>query len=106
MRSFKIKQNERSCLRTGIFDGSFSVCKAADFSGVDLSGKYTFTGVSDKEKSLICRTENVPADLTKHIAAVSAYNMDYILSRKKTSERLLTHSPGQDIKLLTKGESE
>lgn len=82
MRSFKIKQNERSCLRTGIFDGSFSVCKAADFSGVDLSGKYTFTGVSDEEKSLICRTENVPADLTKHIAAVSAYNMDYILSRK------------------------
>lgn len=105
MRSFKIKQNEGSCLRTEIFDGSFSVCKAADFSGVDLSGKYTFTGVGDEEKSLICRTENVPADLTKHIAAASAYNMDYILS-KKNSERLLTHSPGQGIKLLTKGESQ
>lgn len=55
---------------------------------------------------LICRTESVPAELTKHIAAVSAYNIDYILSRKKTSERLLTHSPGQDIKSLPKGESE
>lgn len=89
-----------------IIDGSFSVCKVVDFSGVDLSGKYTFTGVSDEENSLICRTENVPADLTKHIAAVSAYNIDYILSRKKTSERLLTHSPGQDVKSLPKGESE
>lgn len=83
MRSFKIKQNERSCLRTGIFDGSFSVCKAADFSGVDLSGKYTFTGVSDEEESLICRTENVPADLTRHIAAVSAYNMGLYFVKEK-----------------------
>lgn len=83
MRSFKIKQNEGSCLRTEIFDGSFSICKAADFSGVDLSEKYTFTGVSDEEKSLICRTENVPADLTKHIAAVSTYNTDYIFVREE-----------------------
>lgn len=50
-----------------VIDGSFSVCKAADFSGVDLSGKYTFTGVSDEENSLICRTENVPANATEHI---------------------------------------
>lgn len=64
-------------------DGSFSVCKVVDFSGVDLSGKYTFTGMSDEEKSLICRTENVPADLTNHIAAVSTYNTDYIFVREE-----------------------
>lgn len=50
-----------------IIDGSFSVCKVVDFSGVDLSGKYTFTGVSDEENSLICLTENVPANATEHI---------------------------------------
>lgn len=50
-----------------VIDGSFSVCRVVDFSGVDLSGKYTFTGVSDEENSLICRTENVPANATEHI---------------------------------------
>lgn len=32
---------------------------------------------------LICRTESVPAELTKHIAAVSTYNTDYIFVREE-----------------------
>lgn len=62
-----------------IIDGSFSVCKVVDFSGVDLSGKYTFTGVSDEENSLICRTENVPANATEHIDGWRAMRIKDIL---------------------------
>lgn len=62
-----------------IIDGSFSVCKVVDFSGVDLSGKYTFTGVSDEENSLICRTENVPANVTERIDGWRAMRIKGIL---------------------------
>lgn len=62
-----------------VIDGSFSVCRVADFSGVDLSGKYTFTGVSDKENSLICRTENVPANATEHIDGWRAMRIKGVL---------------------------
>lgn len=62
-----------------IIDGSFSVCKVVDFSGVDLSGKYTFTGVSDEEKSLICRTENVSANVTERIDGWRAMRIKGIL---------------------------
>ena len=62
-----------------VVDGSFSVCKAADFSGVDLSGKYTFTGVSDEENSLICLTENVPANVTERIDCWRAMRIKGIL---------------------------
>lgn len=62
-----------------VIDGSFSVCRVADFSGVDLSGKYTFTGVSDEENSLICRTENVSANATEHIDGWRAMRIKGVL---------------------------
>lgn len=62
-----------------IIDGSFSVCKVVVFSGVDLSGKYTFTGVSDEENSLICLTENVSANVTERIDGWRAMRIKGIL---------------------------
>lgn len=46
-------------------DGVFSVCKVADYSQVDREAPFCFTGCTDEEKSLVCRTENVP-DSTTH----------------------------------------
>ncbi len=46
-------------------DYDFSVCKVADYSKVDLSQEFCFTGRTDEELSLVCITENVPQNTTE-----------------------------------------
>ncbi len=43
----------------------FSVCKAADYSGVDLARPFCFTGATDEENSLVCPEELVPENTTE-----------------------------------------
>jgi len=43
----------------------FSVCKVADYSLVNLNAEYCFTGKTDEEKSLVCLTSEVPANVTE-----------------------------------------
>ncbi len=43
-----------------ILEEEFSVCKVADYEGIDLSAPYVFTGSTDEEKSLVCPTRLVP----------------------------------------------
>ena len=40
----------------------FSVCKVADYGGMDLSAPFVFTGSTDEEKSLVCPVRLVPAN--------------------------------------------
>ena len=40
---------------------SFSVCKVASYEGIDLDAPFVFTGSTDREKSLVCPTDRVPA---------------------------------------------
>jgi hypothetical protein len=40
--------------------GEFSVCKLRDYSKVDLSVPFTFTGSTDEEYSLVCPSDDVP----------------------------------------------
>ena len=42
----------------------FSVCKVADYGGVDLGAPFVFSGATDGEKSLVCPTALVPANTT------------------------------------------
>ena len=46
-------------------DGAFTVCKVEDYSLVDMEAEYVFTGKTDEEKSLVCLTEKVPANVTE-----------------------------------------
>ena len=39
---------------------AFSVCKVADYSGIDLMQPFVFTGSTDAEKSLVCPTALLP----------------------------------------------
>lgn len=41
---------------------NFSVCKVADYSGVDLTDEFCFIGKTDEERSLVCLTERVPGN--------------------------------------------
>lgn len=43
-----------------LIDASFSVCKVADYSGIDIDKPYCFTGRTDEEKSLVCLSDMVP----------------------------------------------
>lgn len=43
----------------------FSVCKVVDYSLVNLNAEYCFTGKTDEEKSLVCLTSEVPANVTE-----------------------------------------
>ena len=43
-----------------IIEEELSVCKVADYSGIDLSSPFTFTGSTDEEKSLVCPVRFVP----------------------------------------------
>ena len=41
-----------------------TVCKVADASAIDLGKDFYFIGKTDEELSLVCPTEDVPADTT------------------------------------------
>lgn len=94
-----------------------TVCKVKDISDIDMTANFYFIGKTDEELSLVCKTEDVPAEtierddgwkgfriqgildfsligilsklsgiLAEHkigIFAVSTFNTDYILVKKK-----------------------
>ena len=62
-----------------VIDGSFSVCKVADFSEVDPSKKFNFISATDEENSLICLTENVPDKFTERIDGWRALKIQGVL---------------------------
>ena len=43
---------------------SFSVCKLNTVSGIDLNRELYFLGKTDEETSLVCKTEDVPDNVT------------------------------------------
>lgn len=47
-----------------LLTGLFSVCRVADYSGINIDQPFCFTGRTDEEKSLVCPTELVPANTT------------------------------------------
>ena len=45
-------------------DYDFSICKAEDFSLIDLTMEYCFFAKTDEENSIVCITEYVPENTT------------------------------------------
>ncbi len=43
---------------------ALSVCKVADYTLVDREAMFCFTGRTDAERSLVCRTQDVPSNAT------------------------------------------
>lgn len=48
-----------------IIEEDLSVCKVTDYSQVKLDKPFCFTGKTDQENSLVCRTEDVPSNTTE-----------------------------------------
>lgn len=57
----------------------FSVCKVETYDLVDINSEYCFTGKSDDEKSLVCLTKNVPANVIERNDGWKAFRIQGIL---------------------------
>ena len=93
---------------------AFSVCKVADYTLVDRKAVFCFSGQTDAERSLVCRTQEagwramritgtldfsligvlagISAVLAENgigIFVLSTYDTDYILTKQETYARAL-----------------
>ena len=57
----------------------FSVCKVEDYSLVNLDSEFCFIGKTDEEKSLVCRTQDVPANTIERDDGWKAFRIQGIL---------------------------
>lgn len=60
-------------------DGNFIVCKIKDFSQVRLDAEYCFIGKTDEEHSLVCKTKDVPQNVTEQEKGWRAFRIEGIL---------------------------
>jgi len=59
-----LMQNQQACIDIEPLDVSLSVCKVENYSGIDISKPFCFTGSTDEEHSLVCPTDMVPDNTT------------------------------------------
>ena len=57
----------------------FTVCKVKDYTLVNIEDEYCFIGKTDEENSLVCRTEQVPANVTEREDGWKAFRIQGVL---------------------------
>lgn len=62
-----------------ILNYNFSVCKVEDYSQVKLDKEFCFIGKTDEEKSLVCITEDVPANTIERENGWRGFRIEGIL---------------------------
>lgn len=60
-------------------DHNFSVCQVEDYSLVNLNSEYSFIGKTDEEKSLVCITDEVPANVIQRNDGWKAFRIQGVL---------------------------
>lgn len=61
-------------------DHNFSVCQVEDYSLVNLNSEYSFIGKTDEEKSLVCFTDEVPANVIQQDDGWKAFRIQGVLN--------------------------
>ena len=61
-------------------DHNFSVCQVEDYSLVNLNTEYSFIGKTDEEKSLVCITDEVPANVIQQDDGWKAFRIQGVLN--------------------------
>ena len=56
-----------------------SICKVTDYSKVNIAAEYCFTGKTDEENSLVCLTEDVPANTLERDDGWMAFRIQGVL---------------------------
>ena len=62
-----------------IIPTEFSVCIVSDYSQIDITEPFVFTGSTDEEKSLVCPTTLVPRNTTEREDGWRAFRVEGIL---------------------------
>lgn len=57
----------------------FTVCKVRDYKKVNLEEEFCFIGKTDREKSLVCRTESVPDNVLEREDGWRAFRIQGVL---------------------------
>lgn len=57
----------------------FSICKVTDYSKVNIAAEYCFIGKTDEENSLVCLTEDVPANTLERDDGWMAFRIQGVL---------------------------
>ena len=57
----------------------FTVCKVKDYSLVNLDSDYSFIGKTDKERSLVCITSDVPSNVIERDDGWKAFRIQGVL---------------------------
>lgn len=60
-------------------DHNFQVCQVEDYSLVNLNSEYSFIGKTDEEKSLVCITDEVPANVIQRDDGWKAFRIQGVL---------------------------
>ena len=60
-------------------DHNFSVCQVEDYSLVNLNSEYSFIGKTDEEKSLVCISDEVPANVIQRDDGWKAFRIQGVL---------------------------
>ena len=60
-------------------DHNFSVCQVEDYSLVNLNSEYSIIGKTDEEKSLVCITDEVPANVIQRDDGWKAFRIQGVL---------------------------
>lgn len=60
-------------------DHNFLVCQVEDYSLVNLNSEYSFIGKTDEEKSLVCITDEVPANVIQRDDGWKAFRIQGVL---------------------------
>ena len=61
-------------------DHNFQVCQVEDYSLVNLNSEYSFIGKTDVEKSLVCITDEVPANVIQQDDGWKAFRIQGVLN--------------------------
>lgn len=70
---------KRTNMELKVIAHDFSVCKVSDYSQVDLSKEYCFTGKTDEENSLVCLTQDVPTNVLERDDDWKAFRIQGVL---------------------------
>lgn len=62
-----------------IIEKNFSICKVENFSQINLTDEYCFIGKTEKERSVVCETDKVPANIIERDDGWKAFRIQGVL---------------------------
>lgn len=66
-------------MKLQIIHEELTVCKVSDYTQVKIDQPFCFTGKTDEENSLVCRTKDVPANTTERDDGWQAFRIVGVL---------------------------